>query len=311
VTFTASATGGTEPVEFKWLVFDGVSSLVVNDWSTTATFAWTPATANASYSVSVWVRSAGNGEDVPEQTAEMPFPIVAPPLSGVTLTANRPVPQLLGTAVTFTATATGGVEPVEFKWLVNDGVSSTVASEWSTSATFVWAPATANLLYSVTVWARSAGNANDVPEQTATMAFPILPNPLAGLLTMAADKKSPEKPGTTVTFTAAVVGAVTPVQFKWLVFNGVAWTVASEWSTTATFAWTPATANGSYKVSVWARSAGSTADAAEKSAEMAFPIRGKAPKVRMAHREERKDHREERKDHGEERKDHERDRSRR
>jgi hypothetical protein len=102
----------------------------------------------------------------------MPFPIVAPPLSGVTLTANRPVPQLLGTAVTFTATATGGVEPVEFKWLVFDGVSSTVASEWSTTATFAWTPTTAGV-YSVTVWARAAGNSADEPEQTATMTFSI------------------------------------------------------------------------------------------------------------------------------------------
>jgi hypothetical protein len=74
--------------------------------------------------------------------------------------------------VTFTAAVVGAPAPVEFKWLVSDGVSSTVASEWSTTATFAWTPTTTGV-YSVTVWARAAGNSADEPEQTATMTFSI------------------------------------------------------------------------------------------------------------------------------------------
>jgi hypothetical protein len=279
VTFTASATGGVAPVQFKWLVYDGVSSTVASDWSAAATFAWTPMAANASYTVTVWARSAGNGEDGPEKSAETAFPIEAKPTSAVTLTASKPAPQLVGTAVTFTATAIDGVEPVEFKWLVYDGVSSTVASNWNPTATFTWTPATANLSYKVIVWARSAGNGADAPEVTAEMPFAILPNPLSGIVSLTVDQTAPQKPGTTITFKANWVGAPAPVEFKWLVSDGSSSKVMQDWSAAPTFAWTP-TAADKYTVSVWARRAGNGNDAAEKSAAMTFTIKGKAPEVR-------------------------------
>ena len=273
VTFTASATGGAAPVQFKWSAHDGSVATTVQDWSTSSSFAWTPMTANAGYTITVSARSAGNGADVPESSTTMAFPIVTKPVSAVTLTASRTAPQLPGTLVMFTASATDGVAPVEFKWFVSDGVTSTAAQDWSTTATFGWTPTAANT-YTVTVWARSAGASADVPEQTATMPFAIIGNAFAGVI-LTANKTAPEKPGTTVTFTATPIGALAPVEFKWLVFDGSSWTVAGEWSTRTTFAWTPATA-GDYKVTVWARSAGAIADVAEQSATTAFSIRGKA-----------------------------------
>lgn len=274
VTFTAAATGGAAPVQFKWSVHDGSVSTTAQDWGTSSTFAWTPMTASAAYQVRVSARSAGNEADVPESTTTMAFPIAMEPVSAVTLTASRTAPQLPGALVMFTAAATDGVPPVEFKWFVSDGVSSIVVQDWSTTATFAWTPVTANASYSVTVWARNAGASADVPEQTATMPFAILGTPLAGV-TLTMNGKAPKKPGETVRFTATAIGGLAPVEFKWLVFDGRSWTVAREWHTTATFAWTPATA-GDYKVTVWARSPGATADVAEQSATMAFSIRGKA-----------------------------------
>jgi probable HAF family extracellular repeat protein len=278
VTFTAAATDGADPIQFKWFVWDGVASTVVGDWSTMRTLAWTPGTANASYSVTVWARSAGNEADAAESQTSMPFAIVPKPLSSVALAADKLPGQLLGTTVTFTATPTDGIAPIEFKWLVSDG-PSTVATEWSTAATFTWTPTKASLSYSVTVWARSAGNTVDAPEKSATMAFAILPNPLSGIVAMSVDKKSPQKPGTTVTFTANWVGATAAVQYKWLVHEGTSLVATQEWSTDATFGWTPMVA-GNYTVSVWARAVGNDADAPEKSAQMTFAIKGKAPKQR-------------------------------
>jgi len=78
VTFTASAAGGTAPIQFKWLLYDGSKTVTVRDWSTSATFAWKPATANPSYRVTVWGRSDGNLADAPESEASMAFAIVAP-----------------------------------------------------------------------------------------------------------------------------------------------------------------------------------------------------------------------------------------
>ncbi len=62
ITFTATATGGTAPYQYKWWVYNGTWSMVQN-WSTSNTYAWTPTTPNANYRIEVWVRSAGNTVD--------------------------------------------------------------------------------------------------------------------------------------------------------------------------------------------------------------------------------------------------------
>ena len=66
VTFTATAAGGTAPYQFKWWLWDGATWIVLKDWSTGNTFAWTPSMANPNLAVGVWVRSAGNTADQPD-----------------------------------------------------------------------------------------------------------------------------------------------------------------------------------------------------------------------------------------------------
>jgi hypothetical protein len=51
----------------------------VQNWSTAATFTWTPTVPNANYLVYVWARSAGNTADTLEQQAGMRFPIGSTP----------------------------------------------------------------------------------------------------------------------------------------------------------------------------------------------------------------------------------------
>jgi hypothetical protein len=269
ITFTAAATGGAAPRQFKWWVYDGTTWTIAQGWSTAATFTWTPAAANANYLVYVWARSAGNTADMSENMTGMSFQVVNV-ISGVTLTANKTAPQAAGTNITFTAAATGGTAPHQFKWWVYDGTTWTIARSWSTAATFTWTPAAANPNYLVYVWARSAGNAADAPEQMVGSSFPILNSFVTGV-SLTASTTAPRAPGTSITFTAAATGGAAPHQFKWWVYDGTTWTIAQHWSTAATFTWTPA-ANANYLVYVWVRSAGNTADLCEKMVGTPFLI---------------------------------------
>ena len=72
-----TATGGTAPYQTKWfLTTDGWQTFsVLRDWATGTSFAWTPAIANANYTLGVWVRSAGNTTSTPEATVSIPFAI--------------------------------------------------------------------------------------------------------------------------------------------------------------------------------------------------------------------------------------------
>jgi cell wall-associated protease len=176
IVFTANASGGSAPLQFKWWVFNGTIWSVGQNWSASNTFNWTQ-TTQGDYIVAFWARSNGNNIDAPENNLVMTksFTITAPPpLSINSLAADKSSPQPLGTPVLFTATASGGVAPLQFKWWVFNGAVWSVGRDWSTSNTFNWVPGTGGN-YTIGVWARSNGNSADAAENNAlrTMAFTI------------------------------------------------------------------------------------------------------------------------------------------
>src|SRR5207253_641028 len=192
--------------------------------STQNTFPWTPTSANANYRVGVWVKSDGNGDtfDRPQSTGSVPFGIDTSDLTLTSLMPDKTAPQVVGTTVTFTALATGGVGPLQYRWWVFDGAAWSVAREWSVANTFAWTPATPNSNYRVGVWVKSAstpGDTFDRPQSTSSVAFAIDSSNLT-LTGITPDKTAPQGAGTTVTFTATAIGGVAPLQYKWFVFDG-------------------------------------------------------------------------------------------
>jgi len=196
----------------------------------------------------------------------------------VTIGANKVAPQPLGSTVTFTALPVGGAAPYQFKWWAYNGDAWIAMSPWTTSNTFAWTSATANAGGRVTVWARSAGSTVDEAEAAAAMdfvitAFSATASPVARLngVTIAANLVAPQPPGSTVIFTATPAGGAA-AQYKWWIYNGDAWVPVTGWTTASTFAWTPTSTNLGGRVTVWARSAGSSADEAQAAAAMDFVI---------------------------------------
>ena len=219
VTFTAGAAGGVNPVQYKFFVQQGGGvAQMVRDWSATTSYAWTPTTA-ASYTVTVWARSAGVTTDAAQATAQLAYVINTPPpapVTSATLTSNVASPQNTGTAVTFTANGAGGVGPREYKFLVQQGGGAAqMVRGWSTTTTYAWTPSTA-ASYTLIVWARSAGVTTDAAQATAQMAYVINTPPPAAVTsaTLGASLASPQNTGTGITFTAGAAGGVNPVQYK-------------------------------------------------------------------------------------------------
>jgi hypothetical protein len=94
------------------------------------------------------------------------------PLALTSLTANLTAPQLIGTAITFTVTASGGVAPYQYKWMVSDGTTWTMQG-WGSSNSFTWTPAVATPNARVGVWIRSAGSTQDSPETGGSIPFAV------------------------------------------------------------------------------------------------------------------------------------------
>ena len=298
ITWSATPTGGIAPHQFKWLVYENARWTASGTWTTSSTFAWTPAIADPNYRVGVWVRSAGNTVDTEEASGSLLFAIVgtvsAPPppptttarATGVALSANRVAPQPPGTPITWSATPAGGVAPHQYKWLVYENARWVAHGAWTASNTFAWTPTIADPNYRVGVWVRSAGNTVDTEEASASLWFAIAGTPSAPppptttaratAVALSANRVAPQPPGTTVTWLATPTGGVAPHQYKWLVYENARWVASGTWTASNSFQWTPAIADPNYRVGVWVRSAGNPADAEESSAAVTFAISGTA-----------------------------------
>jgi len=137
-----------------------------------------PANPWFSWNRSQWIMQAVPADPCPTSNpppppAPVPPPQPAPALTGLTLTSNLAAPQVVGTKIQFTATATGGTPPYQFAWWVSDGTQIQQLAGWSTSNVFYWTPTVGNMNYQITVGARSAGSTATVPEISQAVQFPI------------------------------------------------------------------------------------------------------------------------------------------
>jgi hypothetical protein len=274
VQWTAQPNGGTAPHEFKWFAYANGAWSVVGDWTTSNTFQWTPTSLAADGRFGVWVRSAGNGENALEASAEQAFVIASATsetVSSVVLTSSTQAPQGAGSTIRWTAVPAGGGGSYLYKWWVNDGNVWTPSSGWVASNTYDWTPANPNANYRVGVWVKRSSNAADALEASAEkpfaigMAAPVRPTSVVLTTSLAA----PQAPGTPITVTAnAGAGSF---QYKWFINNN-GWIAVTGWVSSNTYLWTPGAANPNYILGVWVRMAGSSTDAPEVSAEKPFPI---------------------------------------
>ena len=166
-----------------------------------------------------------------------------------------------------------------------DGATWVVRRDWSTSNTWTWTPTSANSANRVAVWVRNAGSSADAYNNAASngsIAFPITSGgtsaPSTGgqlrLTGISASRTAPSPAGVPVTFTASISGGTGPQQFKWWIYDGAQWYPQTGWSTSNRWTWTPPEAFPGFRVGVWVRNAGSSADTYandQSNGSIAFP----------------------------------------
>ncbi len=99
-------------------------------------------------------------------------------INGAALAPSVGSPQLIGTRVTWTASATGGVEPYEYQWAIYHAGGWTM-SAWSHASTWTWTPSTAGDDYLVRVAVRSAGSSSATGESSWSVPYRVTPPPVA------------------------------------------------------------------------------------------------------------------------------------
>lgn len=199
------------------------------------------------------------------------------PLTITTLRANRSsLFPCCGPCIAFTVVAHGGTPPYQYKWVFFedrffDGGRWWIEQDWSSVVGLERCAfgVVGSVVFAVFV--RSAGSSSDIPETGAAMHLTVQQF-FATFTGLTADKSLPQASGTTIHFTATAIGGTAPYQYKWWVDDGTVWMPQGNWSSSATFAWTPTSANANYRIGVWVRSTGNTVEDVETGGSMAFPI---------------------------------------
>ena len=263
VTFTATSSTCPNPEYRFWLQAPGGGWMIVQDYSSTATYAWnTDGMAAGTYNVDVWARQKGSA------AAEQTFALVSYTLTArqactaAGITPDKASPQQTGTIVTFTGTSATCSQPLYRFWVQAPGGGWVIARDYSTTATFAWNTAgRAAGTYNIDVWVLQ----NGTPGPTVEDTFKVISYTLGAAVActtgnMTPDKASPQAHGTTVTFTATSAGCSQPVYRFWVQPPGGGWAINQDYSTTSTFAWnTTGLAAGTYHIDVWVKQNGSSA----------------------------------------------------
>lgn len=227
-------------------------------------FAWdTTGLANGNYNWSVWVREAGSTAPATEWETYQgkPFQVNASSAcTGGGVSASPSGSTAPGGTVTWTASVSSCTSTEYRFWLAPPGGSYAVAQDWSTSPTFAWnTTGAANGTYTVSVWMRTVGS-NQAYETYATGQHTISASGPCSSASVSEPSGGSGVAGAVVNWTVSTSPCSAAEYQYWILPPGGSYAVAQAYSSSPTFAWdTTGKAPGQYWLSVWVRSAGSTA----------------------------------------------------
>jgi len=173
----------------------------------------------------------------------------------VTGTASVSSPQAVNTAISLTATVTGGTNVQYQFWIYNVTASPAwqQLQAYSTSATCLWTPMTAGD-YLLSISARDGGTGT---EAYSTFWYTITATAPLSAVMLSPSLPAPQSVNTSITLTATATGG-TDVQYQFWVYNPSAspgWSQLQAYSSSPICNWMPTTV-GNYLLSVTARDGG-------------------------------------------------------
>ena len=99
-------------------------------------------------------------------------------MQGLSLTTPETFPLAPQTPIAWTARASGGTAPLQYKFLLQDVTANTwvIVQDWSSTSTWTWTPTASDFgVWALQVWVRSTGSTAAYEAYVGTGYFVIVP----------------------------------------------------------------------------------------------------------------------------------------
>ena len=234
VTLTGKASGGTSPYQYAFYAKLSTSTYysTLKDFSTTATYAFTPA-HTGTYNIHIKVKDSSGA------TASKFINLTVKPQTTTALKNNSTISATsidLGSSVTVTGYASGGTSPYQYAVYYKKSSSTyfTTVSKYSTARTAKITPAGTGT-YNVRVYVKDSKNTTAIKNFNVTVTKGILANKSTVSATTTTLGKS-------ITITGTATGGTSPYQYCSYYKHSTAssYTLNRAYSTTRTMTFKPA-----------------------------------------------------------------------
>ena len=236
VALTAVASDAeNDPLQYQF----SMDGQVVQDWSDSPVWSWTAAAEQVGpHAIEAKVRDGKHNAEG-DSASGANFEIVLPPNTApamISLTADKESPQVIGTAVALTAVASDAEnDPLQYQF----SMDGQVVQDWSDSPVWSWTAA-AEQVGPHAIEARVRDGKHNAEGDSASGAnFEIVlpPNTAPVMISLTADKESPQVIGTAVALTAVASDAENdPLQYQFSMDGQV----VQDWSDSPVWSWTAA-----------------------------------------------------------------------
>ena len=254
VVLTGRAACMNAPQYRFWVRAPGGNWSVVQDYGSASTYTWdTTGLADGTYGLEVDARNLGSTAPY-ETVANLSFMVDS--CTGARLTADKTSPQIPGTTIGLTGSATC-LGTAQYRFWVGQNGAWKIVQDYGSSNTFSWnTTGLAQGTYGLEVDVRNQGAVD--PYETVANLYFVLAIPVCGTPTLTTAPQSPQGSGTSVTLNASVGGCPNPRYRFWVSPPGGGWSIVQDYSSSSAYSWTATGLAGTYRLEVDVRDASST-----------------------------------------------------